>query len=116
MVHPYPTLCRTFPYVGRVSYFVTFKTHEREPFFREPDVVELVLAQFQRAADEQAFDMLIYCFMPDHVHLVIRGRLDRSDAKAFFRRAKQGWSYLQISIQPRCWSETQRSQSPRLPN
>ena len=89
MVHPYPRLCPAFDYVGRVSYFVTFKTHDRQTLFRDDGIVDLVLRQCRRAAEERGFDVLAFCFMPEHLHLVVRGRLDTSDAKAFFRLTKQ---------------------------
>jgi putative transposase len=37
------------------------------------------------------FDMeeIAYCFMPDHMHLLIEGQSEASDALAFVHRAKQ---------------------------
>lgn len=79
MSHPYPALCPTFTYVGRVSYFLTFVTFDRHPLFRDAGVVDLVLSQFRRAAHEHAFGVLVYCFMPEHVHLVVHGRHNTSE-------------------------------------
>ena len=41
--------------------------------------------------------MLAYCFMPDHVHLLIEGLRADSDCKRFISRAKQfsGFHYAQ---------------------
>ena len=89
MSHPYPRLCPTFDYRGRVNYFITFKTHERQPRFRRSEIVEEVLTQFQRAATEEAFAILLHCFMPDHAHLIISGQSETSDAKAFLKASKQ---------------------------
>ena len=41
------------------------------------------------------FDMeeIAYCFMPDHVHLLVEGQNEASDALAFIHRAKQLSAY-----------------------
>ena len=105
MVHPYPILCRSFDYLGSVSYFVTFKTHERQPLFADAEIVELALRQVERASIQTAFEILVYCFMPDHLHLVVRGRLDTSDAKTFFKLAKQysGYYFSKENQRKRLW-------------
>jgi putative transposase len=51
--------------------------------------VALVCEQFQRASREQAFAVIAYCFMPDHVHLLVEGERDDADLKRFANRAKQ---------------------------
>lgn len=58
---------------------------------REP--VSLVSAQFLRAAGEERFEILTYCFMPDHVHLLVEALDDGSDGKAFIARSKQYSGY-----------------------
>jgi len=62
-------------------------------YFANEGAVRLVLEQFLRAAREQAFAILAYCFMPDHVHLLIEGETDASDCRAFIARAKQYSAY-----------------------
>jgi putative transposase len=51
--------------------------------------VTLVLSQILRAADEQGFVIVAYCFMPDHLHLLIEGETESSDCLRFIARAKQ---------------------------
>jgi REP element-mobilizing transposase RayT len=51
--------------------------------------VQLVLSQFLRVADKEGFAILAYCFMPDHVHLLMEGLRDDSDAKKFITKSKQ---------------------------
>jgi putative transposase len=51
--------------------------------------VELVLSQFLRVAGREGFAILAYCFMPDHVHLLIEGLRDDSDARKFIIKSKQ---------------------------
>jgi putative transposase len=38
---------------------------------------------------EERFALIAYCFMPDHLHLLIKGGCEASDCRAFVRRAKQ---------------------------
>ncbi len=49
----------------------------------------LVLSQILRAAAEEHVAVIAYCFMPDHVHLLIEGRAASSDCRRFIARAKQ---------------------------
>ena len=55
----------------------------------DPNAVKLVLSQFLRVADKEQFSILAYCFMPDHVHLLIEGLRDDSDARKFIVKSKQ---------------------------
>jgi REP element-mobilizing transposase RayT len=52
-------------------------------------VVDLVIAQISRAARECAFAVPAYCFMPDHLDLLVEGKSDASDCRDFIKRAKQ---------------------------
>jgi REP element-mobilizing transposase RayT len=52
-------------------------------------VVDFVLAQFLRAAGDRRVELTAYCFMPDHVHLLIHGQTDDSDCKSFIKLVKQ---------------------------
>ena len=78
-----------FSYIGYQRYSLTFCTKDRKKRFVSKDAVDLVLAQISRAATEQAFAILAYCFMPDHVHLLVEGRAEHSDCRQFIARAKQ---------------------------
>jgi putative transposase len=74
-----------------------FCTESRRPIFTDARAVELVLKHFLQQAGEQGFAILAYCFMPDHVHLLIQGLRADSDCKRFISRAKQfsGFYYKQ---------------------
>ncbi|MBI2189477.1 MAG: transposase [Acidobacteria bacterium] len=45
--------------------------------------------QIRRTADEEQFAVLAYCFMPDHVHLVVGGTHETSDLRRFVKVSKQ---------------------------
>jgi len=88
---------KIFDYVGPHRYFLTFCTRERRSIFTTADAVDLVLQQILRAASETAFVIIAYCFMPDHVHLLIEGTAPDSDLEEFCKLAKQyaGFYYKQ---------------------
>jgi REP element-mobilizing transposase RayT len=70
----YPEHLKTFDYVGLHQYFLTFCTHERHRLFEKAGAVSLVRTQIERAATALQFAVIAYCFMPDHVHLLVEVR------------------------------------------
>lgn len=78
-----------FAYRGRYAYFLTLCTYKRKTTFRDASVATMVIEQILRAARRFEFDVLAYCLMPDHAHLLVHGRSDRSDLHRFVKRAKQ---------------------------
>jgi putative transposase len=84
-----PGHLRTFDHLGLHRYSLTFCTERRRHLFTSSEAVDLVLAQIVRAARENEFAILAYCFMPDHVHLLVEGQSDSSDCKRLIARAKQ---------------------------
>ena len=91
-----------FSYIGCHRYSLTFCTKDRKRLFVSDAVVDLVLSQISRAAIECEFAVLAYCFMPDHVHLLVEGRAEHSDCKQFIARAKQysGFYYSKAFNEP----------------
>jgi REP-associated tyrosine transposase len=85
----YPEHLPNFDYIGVYRYFLTFCTHERRHYFTEPDHVTLVRDQFLRRSTEDHFAVPAYCFMLDHVHLLVEGTQDDSDLRRFIKSAKQ---------------------------
>jgi putative transposase len=92
-----PQRLKTFSYVGCYRYSLTFCTHLRAKLFVDSEVVELVLSHFLRAAGEEAFSLLAYCFMPDHVHFLAQGNSETSDGRRLIKMGKQyaGYAYSQ---------------------
>ena len=92
----------SFDYVGSYRYFLTFCTAHREPAFCRAEAVQLVLTQILRAAKEHGFEIIAYCFMPDHVHLLVQGAGSNSEMKRFAKVAKQyaGFHYKQQNGKP----------------
>jgi len=84
-----PEHLKAFDYLGLHRYFLTFCTCERREVFVTTRRVDLVLSQILRAADDEHFALVAYCFMPDHLHLLTEGQRDDSDCRHFIKRAKQ---------------------------
>jgi putative transposase len=82
-----------FSYVGFCRYSLTFATFQRICLFTAHDHVALALAQILRTAGEDQFAVLAYCFMPDHLHLVVEGCHQSSDLRRFVKVAKQRAAY-----------------------
>jgi putative transposase len=100
----YPRHLPAFSYVGFHRYSLTFCTANRAHTFNDGASVSAVVAQILRPAGEEGFSVIAYCFMPDHVHIVVEGVTEQSDLKKFIRRAKQysGYEHSQRTGQ-RLW-------------
>lgn len=81
-------------YAGAAAALLTFCTAERRHVFTTSDAVERALSQFLRAESETHVSLLAYCFMPDHVHLLVQTSDDSGDIGRFVRRGKQYSGYL----------------------
>jgi REP element-mobilizing transposase RayT len=53
------------------AFFVTIATHERAHCFAEREVTEHCIAALRAECAARSFDLLAFCFMPDHVHLLV---------------------------------------------
>ena len=84
-----PDHLETFDYIGVQQYFLTFCTYQRRALFITRDRTDAVMTQFLRAGVDEGFAILAYCFMPDHVHLLVEGQHADSDCRRFIARAKQ---------------------------
>ena len=84
-----PTRLPGFSYVGIHRYALRFATHARHRLFADAAVAEAARWQIVRTSELEGFALLAYCFMPDHVHLVVEGVHETSDLKHFAKLAKQ---------------------------
>ena len=84
-----PPRLSTFDYLGLHGYFLTFGVRDRRSVFVDNDIVTLVRSRFLEQASAYAFAILVDCFMPDHVHLLVEATTDQSELRPFVARAKQ---------------------------
>ena len=100
----HPQRLETFDYLGPRRYFLTFCTDRRHRAFIDRERVDLVHAQILRTSMATAFEITAYCYMPDHLHLMVEGLEGRSDCRVFISRAKQysGFYYQRLASR-RLW-------------
>ena len=100
----YPLRIAGFDYQGLHRYFLTLCAFRRSPVFCSSHVVTPVLSQFRQAASREPYALLAYCFMPDHVHMLLEARGEFADFRRFVTTAKQkaGYWYSQETGQ-RLW-------------
>jgi REP element-mobilizing transposase RayT len=65
-------------YQGRVWASFTLCIEQRKRLFVDARVVEAFVSLLKQIAEKHDF-RAIYCFMPDHLHLISLGRSDHSD-------------------------------------
>ena len=86
----------SFDYTGPYAYLLTINTARRQNALADRAVVDQCETALQEAADKHEFELLAYCFMPDHMHLLVQGSED-SRLTSFMKRFKQvsGFRYKQ---------------------
>jgi putative transposase len=91
-------------YHGLQRCFLTFCTCNRQAFFIEYANVDLVREQILNNAGPQGIAIIAYCFMPDHIHLLVEGVDDESDVTVFVHQAKQHSAYaFRKATQQKLW-------------
>ena len=88
-----PAHLKHFDYTGCHRYSLTFCSDRRRELFREEKVVNLVLSQVSRASTECEFAVIAYCFMPDHLHLLMHGLSEAAQLRRLIALAKQYSGY-----------------------
>lgn len=68
-------------YRGQILCAFTANVRNRFPLFRDETVVRQALISLQAESAKRACVVPVYCFMPDHVHLILSGREATSDLK-----------------------------------
>jgi REP-associated tyrosine transposase len=86
-------------YAGLQRYSVTFCTAFRKPIFDDRAVGNEAASQILQTARESQFDLVAYCLMPDHVHLLVSAQSEACDLLALIKLLKQitGYRYRQSS-------------------
>jgi putative transposase len=91
-------LSRGAAYIGTNRYFVTINVRERQQLFTNGQLVETCRTQIQTACESNGFQVLAYCYMPDHLHLLLEGLSGGSDLRRCIKNAKQRTSYQAIRL------------------
>lgn len=75
-------------YRGRHAYFLTLCANERRKILAERLLLEGVLPVLLASCGSHPFNVNAYCFMPDHLHLVVIGESDSSSLPRFMQAFK----------------------------
>ncbi len=58
-------------YVPGGTYFFTLVTYHRRKYFDTPKKLNLLNGTIRQVQSNKLFDLLAYCLLPDHIHLLI---------------------------------------------
>ncbi len=75
-------------YRGRRSYFLTLCARNRKNVFADGALVGALLTVLKENCFSQQCAVYAYCFMPDHLHLILIGESDSSDLERLMRAFK----------------------------
>jgi len=90
---PKPHL-KDFDYLGCYRYFVTICTDRKKNIFANNDyLLEKISEVLAQSAERNYFKVWLYCYMPDHLHLLVEGINDQADLKKFIKDFKQRTGY-----------------------
>ena len=78
-------------YKGAKAYSLTLATAQRQPWFADETITEHCLGVLKDTAEAYQFEVYAFCFMPDHLHLLVGS--EEHDLIDFVKRFKQktGW-------------------------
>ena len=102
---------KNFDYKGYYRYFVTICTHERNPIFKNDAMVRQLIRVLKDTSKTFGFKVWAYCFMPDHLHLLVEGNSPDSDLKRFISSYKQYTGYYHKKHVAQGFSPAQRKNS-----
>jgi REP element-mobilizing transposase RayT len=68
-----PPRVKSFSYRGFHRYLITLSTSYRARHFSTAEHARALSSQIPPFFSARSFDVLAYCVMPDHVHLLLEG-------------------------------------------
>lgn len=80
-------------YRGKVSAAFTICIRDGVPAFTERAIIGIFTNLLNSAVEKALCIVPVYCFMPDHLHLIITGTSDESDVISAVVRYKQRTGY-----------------------
>jgi len=88
---------QSFDYTGPYAYSITINTDGSRPNFDNVRFLGFCVEALHERAALNAFEVLAYCFMPNHVHLRVAGLTETSRLKPFIQQFKQitGYAFKQ---------------------
>jgi len=84
-----PLRLNSFPYQGCYRYFITLRCYSGIRHFSESKPIFAAILILRQTAEQRNFSVLAYCFMPNHIHLLIEGKTENADMIKFISVFKQ---------------------------
>jgi len=95
---------KDFSYKGQFAYFITICTALKKKLFVSQEVFELVFNYLRETSKEFGFGIYAYCFMPDHLHLLIVAEDETADLNKFLKTFKQKSAfYFKMEFGEKLW-------------
>ena len=90
---------QTFNYRGLYAYHVVVVTNQRARIFEDIELGRWCIGILEDVGEAAHFELLAYCLMPDHLHLLAQGNDERSHLITFMQRFKRrtGFHFKQSS-------------------
>ena len=95
---------RGFDYRIPHTYHLTWGTARRKPLLTDPDLTKRLIEILKKEAKDSGMLLYTYCFMPDHVHLLLCPE-EGKDPMKFVQRYKGKTTriYWRVSRQAKLW-------------
>jgi REP element-mobilizing transposase RayT len=87
-------------YRGQATVVFTACMQDRREIFRDIVAAQTSIQCLRVAADKYNCEVLAYCLMPDHAHVILRGRSGPSDPRRAFVAFKQATGYWMAKNRP----------------
>jgi REP element-mobilizing transposase RayT len=84
-----PPRLRADLYRGLQRYLLTACTIERQRHFVNGSLTTMVTCQLLQTATDYSFEVIAYCFMPDHLHCFVESVAEQADFLKFVAMFKQ---------------------------
>jgi len=80
-------------YLGEITTAFTLCVHDKNPIFQDSMVIEAFIKLLYATAEESRCIVPVYCFMPDHLHIILTGAEPQADLWKMIVSFKQKTGY-----------------------
>ena len=80
---------KDFGYISPHTYSITICTANRKQIFDNNEIVSEMVKHLEEPAYKLNYQILAYCFMPDHIHLLVGANEAHSNLIEFIKHFKQ---------------------------
>ncbi len=84
---------KDFDYKGYYAYFITCNTYKDSDYFKDRKTIEKIIDILRSVIREHKFRLICYCFMPNHLHMLIEGIGEESSLTKLIQIFKQKTAY-----------------------